>query len=158
MLIERVKGEPFENSSVILSGNRVCDDLNRIHRVVQTSLVIQDRAVKFFLGREMPKDHRLRHAGGERNLSGRRAAKAALRKQPHREPQDLQPALSTRHARPVDGAVTCRDWFSQRSQRSLSAFEVSTHLPLAVPACQALSIKLFFTQPRRTFCRMETLG
>src|SRR5437867_2630039 len=121
MPIERVERQPFEYSPVIFAVNRIRHHLNRIHRVVQTSLVIEDRAVKFFLRREMAKDHRLRHAGGMCNLFSRRATETALRKQPLCKPQNLQPALSARHARAVCGRADTRsDWFLQRSHKGRS--------------------------------------
>ena len=106
MMLERIQREPLEDREVILSLDGFRDYQARIQTVVQTRLMIEDGAVKFFLGREVTKDHRFRHSGCPRNLFGGGAAKAALRKQTHGDAQNLQPALFAGHA-PAVGAVTC---------------------------------------------------
>src|SRR4030095_15119810 len=70
----------------------------------QARFVIENGAIQLFFSGEVAKDHRLRHARGERDLLGGGAAKAALGKQAHRHAQNLQAAILAGHAGTVSVA------------------------------------------------------
>jgi hypothetical protein len=80
VLIERVERQPFKNRPVVFRGNSLGHDLQRIHRFMNTCLVIENRAIKLFFRRKVSKHHGLRNAGRQGDFLGRGAAKSALRK------------------------------------------------------------------------------
>jgi len=50
--------QPLEHRAVVFPRDGFCYDLARLHLVVQTGFVIENRAVEFLLGREVLKEHR----------------------------------------------------------------------------------------------------
>src|ERR1051325_790618 len=75
----------------------------------------------------MAEHHRFRNAGRQGNFLGRRAPKSALRKQAHRDAQNLQTPIFAGHPRAV--CALCPDSFLW-SQVEPSLSEVSAYLPL----------------------------
>ena len=87
---------------LILALDGVADRFARVANPAPTSLVIDDRRVQLVLGREVAKDDGLGDASRLRDLLGRRAAKAALRKETHGDAHDLHLPRFARHARRRD--------------------------------------------------------
>jgi len=59
VLIQSIQREPFEDRAVVLARQRLIDDVQRIHRLVQAGFLIENRAVKLLFGGEMTKHHGL---------------------------------------------------------------------------------------------------
>jgi len=96
--IESIEGDSLKDRAIVFALDRIAHHVQRIHRFVQASFVIEDRAVELFLGSKVTKDHRFRDAGRQGDLFRGGAAEAMLGKKAHRHFQDLQAPVLARHA------------------------------------------------------------
>src|SRR5689334_1505933 len=98
VVFERVKGEAFEDSSIVLEPNGIGNYCERIEARITTCFVIENRGVELLLGCEVSKHHRLGDARGSSNFARGRTAKAAFGKQADCDSEDLHAAFFACHA------------------------------------------------------------
>src|SRR4051794_14560448 len=96
MMLQSMKGKPFENGAVVLAADGIGHNLARVRNVAFTCDVVYDGPVKLLLGSEMAEDDGLGDACGGSYLLGGRAAKAVLRKELDGDAHNLAASLFSR--------------------------------------------------------------
>src|SRR2546426_12715482 len=97
MVAHHAIGEAFKDGAVVYLSDGVVYQLTRIFQAAAAYFVIENGGIEIFLGGIVPEDHCFRDAGRFGNFFGGGAAKATVRKQPHRHAQNLQAPLSPGH-------------------------------------------------------------
>ena len=105
--------------------------------------MVEDGAVKFLLGGEMPEHHGLGHSSRLRDFFGSCAAKTSLRKETDGDAKDLESAAFRAHAGSADNLIRgfrnsfwSIDFFAQGRYFCGHLPKVSTYLPSREVVCQ----------------------
>ena len=85
MVAHQSVGESFKDCAIVFLFDRIPRQLPGI-QTTGAGFLIENGAVEIFFGGKVPEDHCFRDAGRFGNFFGGSAAKAAVRKQPHRHP------------------------------------------------------------------------
>ena len=99
VVFERTESERLKHGAIVFTRDAVSRHLCRLKLATRACFVIEDRGIEFFLGREVPENHRLGNARRLCDLFSGSAAKAPIREKTYGNGEDLEAPLFARHSR-----------------------------------------------------------